>query len=567
MRAERSMSGNRQKWNKLICLLLAGALIIPLSMFSYAKDIEDGSLLRASTLDEYIEATDPAETDTAENFEIFSTCRIKVKEELDSLEGAEEGVSYLGSTLLRYGSATEAEAAYARLCDKYGKENVVVDLPLLVADSASEPVGWGSDFMNIGEEIKRQAKKHGQTAGKVTIAVIDSGIDSSHEIFDGRTISKYSKDFIGSTVGIADEEGHGTSVAGIISESAPDNMELMILKTYTDGNSISLETVSQAVRYAADNGADVINLSMSSSVSSDMATHSELVRNSIADMDEQLQYATEKGVIICSSAGNNGGSMDELNSYPAVSEYTLAVGSVDKDGARSEFSNYGSRLDFCAPGDNLIVAAFNSDSKYYALDPEHCSGTSFATPYIAVCCAFVKMDDADAGNREALQNLKSLCIDYGDEGWDRYYGWGMPKYEDYTDAPDPQPAINPESAETKAKKIKTITINSSTVCAKVIDKALKKKGGSLKYVTKIVLGSKVKKIKAGAFRKYKKVTILEVRTKRLKKKFVAKALKSSEIRTIKVKVAKKAAVNKKYVKKYKKIFTKKNAGRKVTIKR
>lgn len=567
MPVEKSMSNYKRKLSILVCLLLTAALILPFPVTSLAEDAEDGGVLCASTLSEYIDATDPAETDAPGSNEIFSTCRIKVKEELDSLEGAEEGASYQGSTILRYRSAGETEQAYTRLCDKYGEENVIVDLPLLTADSVAAPVGWGTEFMNIGEEVKRQIRKHGQNAGKVTVAIIDSGIDSSHEIFSGRAISAYSKDFIGSSSGISDEEGHGTSVAGIVSESGPDNVELMILKTYTDGRSISLETVSQAIRYAADNGADVINLSMSSSVSAGMADYPDMVSSSIADMDEQLQYAAEQGVIICASSGNNGGSMDELNSYPAVSEYTLAVGSVDREGVRSEFSNYGSKLDFCAPGDNLVVAAYNSDSKYYALDPEHCSGTSFAAPYIAVCCALVKMDDAAADNHAATQSLRSLCIDYGDEGWDSYYGWGMPKYEKFIDDPEPQPAKDPEKTVVKTKKIKTVTVNTATVSAKAIDKVIKKKGGSAKYVTKIVLGSKVRKIKAGTFRKYSKLTALEVRTRKLTGKTVKKALKGCKVRTIKVKVSGKAAVNKKYVKKYKKIFTKKNSGRKVTVKR
>jgi len=121
------------------------------------------------------------------------------------------------------------------------------------------------------------------------------------------------------------------------------------------------------------------------------------------------------------------------------------------------------------------------------------------------------------------------------------------------------------AAEAKAKKVKTVTVNVATVNAKAIDKVVKKKGGSNKYVTKIVLGKKVKKISAKAFAKYKKVTTIELKTKKLKKKAVKNSLKGSKVKTVKVKVGSKK-INKKYVKKYKKIFTKKNAGKKVTTK-
>ncbi len=128
---------------------------------------------------------------------------------------------------------------------------------------------------------------------------------------------------------------------------------------------------------------------------------------------------------------------------------------------------------------------------------------------------------------------------------------------------DAQKPVAPASV----KNIKTVTVNSATVSAKTIDKAVKRGGGSAKYVTKVILGSKVKKISPKAFAKYKKVTALEVRTKKLKKKSVKNSLKGSKVKTIKVKVAKKAKTNKAYVKKYKKIFIKKNSGRKVSVKR
>ena len=95
--------------------------------------------------------------------------------------------------------------------------------------------------------------------------------------------------------------------------------------------------------------------------------------------------------------------------------------------------------------------------------------------------------------------------------------------------------------------------------------AAEKAGGSKTYVTKIILGSKVKKVSANAFAKYKKVKTIEVRTKRLKAKTVRKSLKGSSVKTVVVRIGSKK-VNKTYVKKYKKFFTKKNFGRKVKVK-
>ena len=127
---------------------------------------------------------------------------------------------------------------------------------------------------------------------------------------------------------------------------------------------------------------------------------------------------------------------------------------------------------------------------------------------------------------------------------------------------DKSKADETAKAEAKAKKVKTVTVNVKTVSAAVVNKAVKKAGGSEKYVTKIVLGKNVRKIGKKAFAKYKKVTTLTIKTKKLKKASVKGSLAGSKIKKIQVKVGSKK-VNKKYIKKYKKIFTKKNAGKKI----
>ncbi|MBQ9155313.1 MAG: FMN-binding protein, partial [Eubacterium sp.] len=118
----------------------------------------------------------------------------------------------------------------------------------------------------------------------------------------------------------------------------------------------------------------------------------------------------------------------------------------------------------------------------------------------------------------------------------------------------------------KSGKTKAITVNVRTVNAASIDKAVKKAGADKTYITKIVLGKKVKKISRSAFSSCKKVKVVVIKTKKLKKASVKGALKKSKITKIQVRVGKKS-VNNAYVKKYKKIFTRKNAGRKVKVTR
>lgn len=116
------------------------------------------------------------------------------------------------------------------------------------------------------------------------------------------------------------------------------------------------------------------------------------------------------------------------------------------------------------------------------------------------------------------------------------------------------------------KSVKTVTLNAKTISAGTVEKAIASAGGSSPFVTTFVIGKKVRKINKGAFNKYGNVTTLEVKSKKLKKKAVRGSLKGSAVTTVKVKVGGKK-MNRKYVKKYRKIFTGKNAGKKVKVTR
>ena len=570
---------------RLVSLIICIVMLCPATAVVHA---EQGTVLRASNLEEYIDATEAlkgARLRTGSSGmiaeSVFSTGRLKVKRELSSLEGAEEGVSYNGETLLRYGSAEEAMEAYERLSAEYGEENVIVDLPLFTAESQ----GWGTDYMNLDDEIRREISIHGENAPKVTVAVVDSGINSSHEIFRGTSISPLSKNLIEADGEITDENGHGTGVSGIIAESTPDNVEIMSLKVFGKSTNGTTEDINMAIEYAADNGADVINLSISSPhheiIDSMEEYYPNLIANYLRELDLKLKYAAMKGVIVCAASGNDGGDLDELYSFPAFSQFTLAVGAINRTGERAAYSNYGNSLDFCAPGDDVLLADNSSTSGFNAGD-----GTSFATPYISACCAYVKMDNKQANYKDARESLKNISQDYGAEGWDKYYGWGMPHFEDMIEPEDNEPdkpdadkpgQVTPETGETVSvndpagsslsndKSIKTITINKKTVSAAVVRKAIKMAGGTPSGIKEIVIGRNVRKIKKAAF-KGTKVKTLIIKSQKLKAKSVRKSLKGSKIKTIKIKVSGKKKTNRKYQKKYRRIFTKKNAGRKVRVK-
>ena len=549
-------------------LILVAAMMLLIEGSAHA---EAGRVQHVTSLEAFIDATDAADEVYDQGTEVskltpFSTRRIRVKREISSLEGAVKGVSYDGATLLCFASAEDTREAYEKLSAKYGEENVLPDLPLFSAEAQ----GWGVEFMNLDDQIRRATKAHAGSNKKVTVAVIDSGINRNHSIFRGTQISSDSKSMIEAGGTIADDNGHGTAVSGIIAESTPDNVELMAIKVFGKSTDSTTEDINQAIAYASEKGADVINLSLSSNQHEIIDLYEQdypnLIPNFLRELDLQLKMAANKGAIICAASGNDGGDLDALYSFPAFSQFTLAVGSIDRYGDRSAFSNYGMSLDFCAPGKDVSMAAEDSNTGYYVS-----SGTSFATPYISACCAYVKMDDPTANLISARETLKEMSVDYGAEGWDKYYGWGMPKYEDFIDDGEQGGGTDPSkddgegsNANKTSKAVMTVTVNTKTVTANVVKRAIKDAGSTDRTAVEIVLGKKVRKISKGAF-KGTSVRTLVVKSRKLSRRSVRGSLKGSRIKTVKIKAGGKK-INKKYVKKYRKIFTKKNAGRKVRIK-
>jgi hypothetical protein len=123
----------------------------------------------------------------------------------------------------------------------------------------------------------------------------------------------------------------------------------------------------------------------------------------------------------------------------------------------------------------------------------------------------------------------------------------------------------PSKKATKAA-VKTVTLNRKVVTAKTVDQALKKAGAHRSSVTTVVLGKKVQRISAGAFRHLGKVSLVRIQTGKLTASKVRGSLSRSHVKTVRVAVSAKKSSNKRYVAKYKKVFSAKTVGKKVTVK-
>ena len=243
----------------------------------------------------------------------------------------------------------------------------------------------------------------------VKVAVIDSGILKSHEDLATNIVSGYSA--ISSLNYWDIKLSHGTNVAGVLGAIGDNqkgvagiNWEAQIMAVKVDDASGKVVTsdVAKGIRWAADNGAKVINLSLMT------ATDNSTLKSAI-------DYAYGKGCVIVAGSGNDG----KLGvGYPARYPNVIAVGAVAGDlVSRIAWSNYGPGLDVITPGSYYTTS---STGGYASV-----SGTSFASPQVVGLASLLLGIDPELTQQQIKKYIIDGCTDLGPEGWDEETGYGL----------------------------------------------------------------------------------------------------------------------------------------------
>lgn len=219
---------------------------------------------------------------------------------------------------------------------------------------------------NISKIEAPAAWQNGLTGRGVVVAVIDTGVRLSHPDLKDNIAGGYN--VLNPSQPPLDAQGHGTHVAGIIAASnnnfgvvgvAP-NAKILAVKALDDTGYATNSQIAEAILWAAENGAQVINLSVGTASSS-------------ITLKRAVEYAFTKNITIVASSGNDG---KKGISYPAAYDNVISVGSSNFIDARSWFSNYGNKLDYVLPGERIL-------STYTYPEYVFQDGTSMAAPHAA----------------------------------------------------------------------------------------------------------------------------------------------------------------------------------------
>jgi len=266
--------------------------------------------------------------------------------------------------------------------------------------------------------------------GTVTVALLDSGLNSHPEYGNnappypnGRVLQGYNTVLNSDNpANLQDTCPHGTHIAGVIG-AAGNNAQgvagvtwgayLMPVKILTGCGGATVDLI-EGITWAADNGAQVINISVQYNIASPAT---------IALLQSAVDYAHDAGAILVAAAGNNdfcGNGVPPSNDsvcYPARLNHVIAVSATENHDVLGTFSNYGEQIDIAAPGKD-IRSTWTAGSYSYLL------GTSVATPHVSGLAALIKSYWPGATNTQIESLIMETVDDLGDPGWDNRYGHG-----------------------------------------------------------------------------------------------------------------------------------------------
>jgi subtilisin family serine protease len=283
------------------------------------------------------------------------------------------------------------------------------EISLLSVKTAPQVIPWGIS------RVQAPAVWPSNTGQGIKVAIVDTGIDFKHP--DLLTNIRTGINIIRPSRTPADDNGHGTHVAGIIGALSntvgvvgiAPNVELYPVKVLKSNGVGYLSDIIAGIDWSVAHGMDVINLSLGTTTD-------------IQSMHDAVVRADQAGVIVVAAAGNSGGTV----MYPAAYAEVISVGMIDENGQVNQYSSRGSELELVAPGSNIY-------STYRGRTYRTMTGTSMASPHVVGAAALLRAmpskcdtnGDGKCNRAEVLQRLGLTATDLGQVGRDNDSGFGL----------------------------------------------------------------------------------------------------------------------------------------------
>lgn len=345
----------------------------------------------------------------------YSSKRLIVKSKTNNLNLADLGAKDIISGpdnlyFLQFDSEESTKDAFEKLNSNVNVEYVEPDIELEVestqsSNSINKSTLSNTSFNSWGVkrlQIDKYANSLPNKSKEITVGVVDSGI-VSHPFLKNRVISK-GWDFLDNDNTPNDLNGHGTAMAGVLVDCTPNlNVKILPVKTFNSDGKGSTSNIALGIRYAVDNGADVLNLSFG-------GVHHSFLHDAV-------EYALKNNVVVVTSAGND--SENVSYSCPADMDSVIVTSASDQSDEIAYFSNYGNTVDVAAPGYEILTCSYKGG---YTEE----NGTSLSAPHISAMAALIKLANPSITPAKVESLIISSADDFGEKGWDKYYGHGIP---------------------------------------------------------------------------------------------------------------------------------------------
>lgn len=300
----------------------------------------------------------------------------------------------------------------AQVMKKYQKLTKVVSVSpsaLFTTSSLGDPKA-NLQYQHTMLQTEKVLKLAGKN--KVTVAVIDTGVDAKHPDLKKNLLPGYN------AANPANQPlamHHGTHVSGIIAAEKGNgvggygispNVKILPIDVFDGGFGASDASIAEGILYAVNKGAKVINMSLGGYGTSPV-------------LEDAVKTAIKKGVVVVAASGNE--SWDMV-STPAGYEGVISVGSINKDKKLSDYSNYGPSVDVVAPGEEVYSTLYDTEKKstYYNL-----SGTSMASPVVAAVASLLLTKYPNLTPAQVEYILEKSADDLGPAGFDTKFANGL----------------------------------------------------------------------------------------------------------------------------------------------